>query len=215
ERVIVTTLTKRMAEDLTDYLAGLDIRVRYLHSDIDTLERVLILRDLRRGDFDVIVGINLLREGLDLPEVALVAVLDADKEGFLRSQKSLTQVIGRASRNVKGRVIMYADRETDSIKATIQENNRRRLIQQRYNREHKIVPKTIQKEVKSMIELLVDAEIDFSKIDKEKAAMMSNEEVEDVILELQVQMNEAASRLEFELAAKFRDMIRELEEQFR
>ena len=203
-----------MAEDLTDYLASLNIKVRYLHSDIDTLKRVLILRDLRRGDFDVIIGINLLREGLDLPEVALVAVLDADKEGFLRSHKSLTQVIGRASRNVNGRVIMYADKETNSIKATVQENNRRRLIQLRYNREHNIVPKTIQKEVKSMIELLVDAEIDFGKIDKEKAAMMSNEEVNDVILELQVQMSEAASRLEFELAAKFRDMIKELEEQF-
>ena len=163
ERVLVTTLTKRMAEDLTEYYSELGVRVRYLHSDIDTLERIEIMRDLRRGEFDVLVGINLLREGLDLPEVSLVGILDADKEGFLRAERSLIQTIGRAARNVRGKVIMYADRETDSMKKAIGVTRQRRAIQEAYNRVHGITPKTIEKAIHALAGTAQDDFVDVTK----------------------------------------------------
>ena len=205
ERVLVTTLTKKMAEDLTDYLSGLDIKVKYMHSDIKALERMEIIRNLRLGEFDVLVGINLLREGLDIPEVSLVAILDADKEGFLRSERSLIQTIGRAARNTDGKVIMYADELTDSMEKAISETNRRRKIQQEYNKEHGIVPKTIQKSVRDTIRasIIEEAETKYN-ISKE-------ESIEDVINKLTDEMLKYAANMEFEKAAELRDKIKELE----
>lgn len=203
ERVLITTLTKKMAEDLTDYLKNLDIKVRYMHSDIDTIERMQIIRDLRLGEFDVLVGINLLREGLDIPEVSLVAILDADKEGFLRSETSLIQTIGRAARNAHGEVIMYADSVTPSMERAIFETERRRAIQQKYNEEHGIVPQTIKKDVHDIIEIGV-------KDDKSKEKNMSKAEKEALIKKLTAEMHQAAKILEFEQAAYLRDRIEQL-----
>ncbi len=213
ERVFVTTLTKKMAEDLTDYLKDLGIKVRYLHSDIKTLERMQIIRDLRLGKFDVLIGINLLREGIDVPEVSLVAILDADKEGFLRAYRPLIQTMGRAARNANGEVIMYADRITDSMKLAIDETNRRRAIQMKYNEEHGIVPKTIIKPVRDMISVVKAdkeaeksdsfADLNFDELTaKQKKQMIAN---------LKEQMQDAAKRLDFESAANLRDAIIELE----
>jgi len=210
ERALVTTLTKKMAEDLTDYLVDLGLRARYLHSDIETLDRVEILRDLRLGEFDVLVGINLLREGLDLPEVSLVAILDADKEGFLRSETSLIQTIGRAARNVRGRVILYADNLTDSIKRAIEETNRRRCIQLEYNERHGITPETIRKAVKDIVQALRLEEKEKEKQAVEKVEVLSTRQLIDLIRELEEEMYAAAKRLEFERAAKLRDEIKEL-----
>ena len=209
ERVLVTTLTKRMAEDLTQYYQELGVKVRYLHSDIDTLERVQILRDLRRGEFDVLVGINLLREGLDLPEVSLVAILDADKEGFLRSGGSLIQTVGRAARNVNGRAIMYADKVTDSMRQAIGETERRRAIQEAYNRDHGITPASI---VKSIDEVLTSVyERDYVTVPAgDQETIGTPAELEARVLQLQGQMKAAAANLEFEKAASIRDRIKQL-----
>ena len=205
ERVLVTTLTKKMAEDLTAYLKSLDIKVNYMHSDIKALERMEIIRNLRLGEFDVLVGINLLREGLDIPEVSLVAILDADKEGFLRSERSLIQTIGRAARNTNGTVIMYADELTDSMEKAITETNRRRAIQEAYNKEHNIVPKTINKSIRDSIKAIqvenIGVEYKFEKED----------DIKDTISKLTDEMLEHASRMEFEQAAELRDKIKELE----
>ena len=204
ERVLITTLTKKMAEDLTEYLENLGIKVRYMHYDIDTIERMEIIRDLRLGEFDVLVGINLLREGLDIPEVSLVAILDADKEGFLRSETSLVQTIGRAARNANGQVIMYADSVTPSMERAISETERRRAIQQKYNEEHGIVPKTIIKDVRDIIEI-------GTKVEKEKSdAKLSRAEKEALIKRLTNEMRQAAKILEFEHAAYLRDRIEKL-----
>ena len=208
-KVLVTTLTKKMAEDLTDYMREAGIRVRYLHSDIDTLERSEIIRDMRLDVFDVLVGINLLREGLDIPEITLVAILDADKEGFLRSETSLIQTIGRAARNADGHVIMYADNITGSMNRAITETERRRAIQMKYNEEHGIVPQTIKKKVRDLISISKKVEEDSSKIIKD-AESMSEAELKAVIKELTKKMNQAAVELNFELAAKLRDEIIEL-----
>ena len=205
ERVLVTTLTKKMAEDLTSYLAGLDIKVRYMHSDIKALERMEIIRSLRLGEFDVLVGINLLREGLDIPEVSLVAILDADKEGFLRSERSLIQTIGRAARNTDGKVIMYADELTDSMEKAISETNRRRKLQEAYNKEHGITPKTIQKSVRDSIKASIMEEAET------KYNISKDESVEEVINKLTDEMLKYASNMEFEKAAELRDKINELE----
>ena len=205
ERILVTTLTKKMAEDLTSYLRGLDIKVRYMHSDIKALERMEIIRDLRIGEFDVLVGINLLREGLDIPEVSLVAILDADKEGFLRSERSLIQTVGRAARNTDGKVIMYADELTDSMEKAISETNRRRKIQKQYNEEHGIVPQTIKKSVRDTIKATVVEDIS-SEYDISK-----DEKTEDIIAKLTDEMLKYASEMEFEKAAELRDKIKELE----
>ena len=205
ERVLVTTLTKRMAEDLTEYLENLDIKVRYMHSDIDTIERMEIIRGLRLGDFDVLVGINLLREGLDLPEVSLVAILDADKEGFLRSETSLIQTIGRAARNAEGKVIMYADEVTPSMERAITETNRRREKQMKYNEENGIVPKTIVKDVHDIIEISVNVDSD-----ENKYARMSRQDKEKMIAKLTAEMKAAAKILEFEHAAYLRDVIEKI-----
>lgn len=210
ERVLVTTLTKKMAEDLTDYLKELDFKVKYLHSDIDTLERMEIIRDLRLGVFDVLVGINLLREGLDLPEVSLVAILDADKEGFLRSETSLIQTIGRAARNVEGRVIMYADVVTDSMSRAISETNRRRKLQMEYNLEHGITPTSIQKGIRNIIEVTKVAEEDEKYSIKDGGSSMSSEEIQKLIDRLMKEMKQAAADLQFERAAELRDKITEL-----
>ena len=205
ERTFITTLTKKMAEDLTTYLASLDIKVKYMHSDIKALERMEIIRDLRLGEFDVLVGINLLREGLDIPEVSLVAILDSDKEGFLRSERSLIQTIGRAARNTDGKVIMYADELTDSMEKAISETNRRRKIQMQYNEEHGITPQTIQKSIRDTIKASYVADIQEEyKLDKE-----SN--VQDVINKLTDEMLKYAAEMEFEKAAEIRDKIKELE----
>ena len=209
ERVLVTTLTKKMAEDLTTYLHGMGVRVKYLHHDIDTIERMEIIRDLRLGEFDVLVGINLLREGLDIPEVSLVAILDADKEGFLRSESSLIQTIGRAARNAEGKVIMYADSVTGSMERAITETNRRRELQLAYNKEHGIVPKTIIKDIRDVIEISSKAEVD----DKAAKKKMSKKEKDELIAKLTAQMKEAAKLLEFEHAAYLRDKINELKGQ--
>ncbi|MGD8623472.1 MAG: excinuclease ABC subunit UvrB [Anaerolineae bacterium] len=211
ERALVTTLTKRMAEDLADYLAELDLKVHYLHSEIQTLERVEILRDLRMGIYDVVVGINLLREGLDLPEVSLVAILDADKEGFLRSDTALVQTIGRAARHVNGQVIMYADRITDSMQRAIDETTRRRAVQEAYNREHGIEPRSIVKEVRDLTDRVrMVAE---SKVEYRVAPELPQAEVNYLIDELERQMKQAAANLEFEKAALLRDQIFELRKQ--
>lgn len=207
ERVLVTTLTKKMAEDLTTYLSGIDIKVRYMHSDIKALERMEIIRDLRLGEFDVLVGINLLREGLDIPEVSLVAILDADKEGFLRSERSLIQTIGRAARNTDGKVIMYADELTESMEKAISETNRRREIQMQYNKEHGITPKTIQKSVRDTIKASIVAEA------SEKYELDKDSSIEDIIAKLTDEMVEHAQKMEFEEAAKLRDKIKELEKE--
>lgn len=208
ERVLVTTLTKKMAERLTEYLEDMGVRVRYLHSDIHAIERMEIIRDLRLGLFDVLVGINLLREGLDIPEVSLVAILDADKEGFLRSETSLIQTVGRAARNADGTVIMYADTITGSMRRAIDETNRRREIQQKYNTEHGIIPKTIKKSVSEVIE--ATKSVSDTKIEKQK---QSAETVRRTITELTAEMRKAAELLQFELAAQLRDEIKRLEEQ--
>lgn len=208
ERVLVTTLTKKMAERLTEYLEDMGVRVRYLHSDIHAIERMEIIRDLRLGLFDVLVGINLLREGLDIPEVSLVAILDADKEGFLRSETSLIQTVGRAARNADGTVIMYADTITGSMRRAIDETNRRREIQQKYNTEHGIIPKTIKKSVSEVIE--ATKSVSDTKIEKQK---QSAETVRRTITELTAEMHKAAELLQFELAAQLRDEIKRLEEQ--
>ena len=207
ERVLVTTLTKKMAEDLTDYLKGMGVKVRYMHHDIDTMERMEIIRDLRLGVFDVLVGINLLREGLDIPEVSLVAILDADKEGFLRSETSLIQTIGRAARNAEGQVILYADSVTDSMERALRETNRRREIQMAYNKEHGIVPKTIVKSVAEIIEISAKDTID------KKGKRLSRMEKEKLIKAYTAEMKEAAKLLEFEQAAFLRDKIRKLQEE--
>ena len=207
ERVLVTTLTKKMAEDLTTYLKDFGIKVRYMHHDIDTIERMEIIRDLRLGEFDVLVGINLLREGLDLPEVSLVAILDADKEGFLRSESSLVQTIGRAARNAEGMVIMYADTVTRSMEAAITETERRRSIQTAFNEKHGIVPKTIKKDIRDVIEISTKEEVEYSARQKSK---LSKRETEQLIEKLTKQMKEAAKLLEFEHAAFLRDKIAEL-----
>jgi len=209
ERVLVTTLTKQMAEDLTSYLEENDVRVRYIHFNVETIERMEIIRDLRLGKFDVLVGINLLREGLDLPEVSLVAILDADKEGFLRTETSLIQTIGRAARNAEGKVIMYADTITGSMKRAIDETNRRRAIQDAYNKEHGITPTTIVKGVRDIIEIGSLTEESKGKGKKKLSASAR----EKLIEKLSAQMREAAKRLDFEEAAYLRDKIKELREE--
>ena len=211
-KILITTLTKRMAEDLTDYMRELGIRVKYLHSDIDTLERTQIIRDMRLDVFDVLVGINLLREGLDIPEITLVAILDADKEGFLRSEVSLIQTIGRAARNSEGHVIMYADTITDSMRLAIEETERRRALQEAYNKEHGITPKTIQKSVRELISIskeIAQEELQFEK-DPES---MSRKELEKLIADIDKKMKKAAAELNFELAAELRDKMIELKKQ--
>lgn len=213
ERVLVTTLTKKMAEDLTDYLTEMGVKVRYLHSDVATIERAEIIRDLRAGVFDVLVGINLLREGLDMPEVSLVAILDADKEGFLRSETSMIQVIGRAARNAHGHVIMYADRMTKSMRYAIEETNRRRSIQQKYNEEHHIIPRTVQKRVKDLIDLTkVDEKpSDYKGGNKQE---ISDDDLYQQITETERDMKRAAKALEFEEAAMWRDRLAQLRQQW-
>ena len=208
-KVLVTTLTKRMAEDLTDYLKEVGIRVKYLHSDIDTLERAEIIRDMRLDVFDVLVGINLLREGLDIPEISLVAILDADKEGFLRSTTSLIQTVGRAARNAEGHVIMYADNMTDSMKAAIEETNRRRRIQQAYNEEHGITPQTIKKAVRDLISVSKVIAKEELRLEKEPESM-SDKELDDLIAKIEKNMKKAAMNLDFEIAAELRDKMTEL-----
>ncbi len=215
ERVLVTTLTKKMAEDLTDFLAEMGVKVRYLHSDVATIERAEIIRDLRAGVFDVLVGINLLREGLDMPEVSLVAILDADKEGFLRSETSMIQVIGRAARNENGHVIMYADRITDSMKRAIDETERRRAIQEAYNKEHGITPHTIQKKVKDLIDLTKIEEKPAAYGKKKSAGKeLSDEELYQQMIETEKDMKRAAKALEFEEAAMWRDQLAKLRQQW-
>ena len=210
QRVLVTTLTKRMAEDLTDYFREMGVRVRYMHSDIDTLERMEIIRDLRLGEFDVLVGINLLREGLDLPEVTLVAILDADKEGFLRSERSLIQTMGRAARNVEGKVIMYADTITGSMASAISETERRREKQIAFNEKNNITPETIRKAVRDVIEATTAAESPGEYVVKKDVQVMPKQEIKRLIKDLEQQMRTAAKQLEFEKAAQLRDMIIEL-----
>jgi excinuclease ABC subunit B len=210
ERVLVTTLTKKMSENLTEYYAELGVRVRYLHSEIQTLDRIKILRDLRAGEFDVLVGINLLREGLDLPEVSLVAILDADKEGFLRSESSLIQTIGRAARNINGQAILYADRMTDSMRRALGETQRRRERQAIYNREHNITPASIVKAIGSTLVSIV--EMDYFKLPSvaEEAEEYSAENIAATIQKLERQMRSAAANYEFERAAELRDKIKYL-----
>ena len=222
ERVLVTTLTKKMSEDLTDYLLELGVRARYLHSEIDTLERIQLLRDLRLGEYDVLVGINLLREGLDLPEVSLVAILDADKEGFLRSETSLIQIIGRAARNVSGRVIMYADEVTASMRAAIGETNRRRNLQIRYNAEHGIDPQTIRKKVSDILELVSSGSASKNRRGRRREDMeirapveLAGEDLGRLVQSLEDEMREAARELRFEYAARLRDEVAELRREMR
>jgi len=207
ERVLVTTLTKKMAEDLTEYLRTVGVRVRYMHADVETIERMELIRDLRLGEFDVLVGINLLREGLDLPEVSLVAILDADKEGFLRSETSLVQTIGRAARNADGLVILYADTVTPSMKRAMDETERRRAIQDKYNKEHGIVPQTIRKDVREILEISKKDEDGARRRGKRK---LSERERDEEIRKLEKQMQEASRMLEFEYAAVLRDRIIEM-----
>lgn len=208
-KVLITTLTKRMAEDLTDYMREVGIRVKYLHSDIDTLERAEIIRDMRMDVFDVLVGINLLREGLDIPEITLVAILDADKEGFLRSETSLIQTIGRAARNSEGHVIMYADKVTDSMAVAIEETNRRRQIQQRYNEEHGITPTTIKKAVRDLIAISKAVNADDKHFKKDPESM-DEKELKKLSKELEKKMHQAAAELNFEEAARLRDRMVEI-----
>ena len=208
-KVLVTTLTKRMAEDLTDYMREVGIRVKYLHSDIDTLERTQIVRDMRLDVFDVLVGINLLREGLDIPEITLVAILDADKEGFLRSETSLIQTIGRAARNSEGHVIMYADTMTDSMRLAIQETERRRKVQMDYNEKHGITPKTIQKSVRDLISISKKVAAEEMRMEKDPESM-SRKELEKLAKDLEKQMKKAAAELNFEAAAELRDKMIEI-----
>jgi excinuclease ABC subunit B len=213
ERVLVTTLTKKMAEDLTDYLLEYGHRVRYLHSEVDTLERIQIIRELRLGEFDVLVGVNLLREGLDLPEVSLVAILDADKEGFLRGETSLIQTIGRAARNVRGKVVMYADRETQAMRNAIGETTRRRAIQVAYNEEHGITPETISKGISDITDFLaIESKVPAGRGRRRArdAEGMSAEEIRRTMVELEEEMLAAADDLRFEYAAKLRDEIKAL-----
>jgi excinuclease ABC subunit B len=219
ERVIVTTLTKKMAEDLSEYIENLGIKSRYIHHQVDTIERIELLRDLRQGEYDVIIGINLLREGLDLPEVSLIAILDADKEGFLRSDTSLIQIIGRAARKVNGKVIMYADNVTGSMERAITETNRRRKIQQEYNEAHGITPQTIIKSVRDMIDLkdrgkeeLSRSESKAKKLESklENAAQLSKKDKDKLIEDLTGEMQKAAKQLDFERAAYLRDKIKRL-----
>jgi excinuclease ABC subunit B len=213
ERVLGTTLTKKMAEDLTDYLLEYGFRVRYLHSEIDTLERIQIIRDLRLGEFDVLVGVNLLREGLDLPEVTLVAIIDADKEGFLRGETSLIQTIGRAARNIKGRVLMYADKESAAMRAAIGETNRRRAIQVAYNEEHGITAESIVKGVSDIADFLsLDSKVPrgSGRRRRPETEGMSPAEIEKTMVELEEEMLLAADELRFEYAAKLRDEIKGL-----
>jgi excinuclease ABC subunit B len=212
ERVLVTTLTKKMAEDLTEYFENNGIKVRYIHFNVDTMERMEIIRDLRLGKFDVLVGINLLREGLDIPEVSLVAILDADKEGFLRAETSLIQTIGRAARNADGKVIMYADKITGSMERAINETNRRRKIQSEYNKENGIIPKTIIKGVRDLIEIGASDEENLNK-KKKNNTKMSKKEKDELIEKLTKEMKEAARHLEFEKAAFLRDKISEIRNQ--
>ena len=200
ERILVTTLTKRMAESLTEYLRSMDVRVEYMHSDVDTLDRIRLIHDLRAGEYDVMVGINLLREGLDMPEVSLVAILDADKEGFLRSETSLIQTIGRAARNVDGRVIMYADQLTDSMRRAISETNRRRELQQKYNEEHHITPRSVRAAIRELMEV--------TRVPDQGAAVIADEEERRMAIErIEERMLEAANNLDFEKAAKLRDQM--------
>jgi excinuclease ABC subunit B len=212
ERVLVTTLTKRMAEDLTEYLDEHGIKVRYLHSDIDTVERVEIIRDLRMGVFDVLVGINLLREGLDIPEVSLVAILDADKEGFLRSERSLIQTIGRAARHLNGKAILYGDKVTDSMQAAMRETERRRRYQMDYNETHHITPRGVSKRIKDIIEGIYDPEFASQELSKISAAEhldeLSEKQLTALLKRLEKEMLEAAKNLEFELAANKRDELK-------
>jgi excinuclease ABC subunit B len=213
ERVLVTTLTKKMAEDLTDYLLESGVKARYLHSEIDTLERIQIVRELRLGEYDVLVGVNLLREGLDLPEVSLVCILDADKEGFLRGQTALVQTIGRAARNVNGKVLLYADKLTEAIKGALDETTRRRAVQQRYNEAHGITPETIQKGVSDIVELLALEQPNVPgrrRRGQRKVEGMSREELEKLVVTLEEEMYAAAEELRFEYAAKLRDEVKEL-----
>jgi excinuclease ABC subunit B len=207
ERVLVTTLTKRMSEDLTEYLKELNVKVAYLHSDVDTLDRTDILRDLRLGVYDVLVGINLLREGLDLPEVSLVAILDADKEGFLRSEQALIQTVGRAARHEKGRVIMYADTITKSMQKTIDETTRRRAIQEAYNKEHGITPTGISKSIEKGLRPDLPEEAKRAKLDLKK---IPKDEYKHLIKDLSAQMDLAAANLQFEQAAELRDLIAQI-----
>ena len=211
-KVLVTTLTKRMAEDLTDYMREVGIRVKYLHSDIDTLERAQIIRDMRLDIFDVLVGINLLREGLDIPEISLVAILDADKEGFLRSETSLIQTVGRAARNAEGHVIMYADNMTDSMRKAIEETGRRRKIQQKYNEEHGITPQTIKKAVRDLISISKEIAQEEVRFEKDPESM-TRKELEKLIADIQKKMQKAAADLNFEAAAELRDKMIELKKQ--
>jgi excinuclease ABC subunit B len=220
QRVLVTTLTKKMAEDLADYLLEMGLRARYLHSDIDTLERVQILRDLRVGEYDVLVGINLLREGLDLPEVSLVAILDADKEGFLRSETSLVQTIGRASRNVDGAVVMYADEITNSMRRALDETNRRRASQLAYNEEHDIDPQTIRKKVSDILELIQTSDAPAAdrrarELRRKEPLDLTEPDLRRLIQSLEEEMHESASDLRFEYAARLRDEINELKRELR
>jgi excinuclease ABC subunit B len=208
-KVLITTLTKRMAEDLTTYLKEVGIRVKYLHSDVDTLERAQIIRDMRLDVFDVLVGINLLREGLDIPEVALVAILDADKEGFLRSETSLIQTIGRAARNAEGHVVMYADTMTDSMKHAIDETNRRRKIQNEYNEEHGITPQTIKKAVRDLISISKEIAKEEMRFEKDPESM-DDKELKKLIDQVEKQMKKAAADLDFESAAMLRDKMIDL-----
>ena len=211
ERVLVTTLTKRMAEDLAEYYAEVGVRCRYMHSEIETLERIKLLRDLRKGEYDVLIGINLLREGLDLPEVSLVAILDADKEGFLRSSGSLIQTIGRCARNVNGRAILYADRMTDSMRRAMDETDRRRAIQEAYNQEHGIIPQTIIRPLSMSLAGIAEADyVDETAAVEGMPDFKSQEELDAYIGKLENDMREAAKRFEFEKAAKLRDLVREL-----
>jgi excinuclease ABC subunit B len=222
ERVLVTTLTKKMSEDLTDYLLEMGIRVRYLHSEIDTIQRIEILRDLRLGEFDCLVGINLLREGLDLPEVSLVAILDADKEGFLRSETSLIQTIGRAARNVSGQVIMYADQVTDSMRKALSETNRRRHKQESYNKEHGIDPQSIRKKVSDILQaagLAAEAPTPYKTGKRKRASRdltgVPRDELPRLIQALEEEMREAARELRFEYAARLRDEINDLKRELK
>lgn len=210
ERVFITTLTKRMAEDLADYLEEVGIKVKYLHSDIKTLERTEIIRDLRLGVFDVLIGINLLREGIDVPEVSLVTILDADKEGFLRNERSLIQTIGRAARNQNGHVIMYADGITDSMRRAMDETARRRAIQQAYNKEHGIVPQTIKKEIRDAIRITHVNSEEMSNSLTEQLRALKRDDREQALRNVELEMKQAAKDLNFEKAAELRDIIMEL-----